>query len=209
MKIILNEQQVKRLVEQTSGLDDFSNKILEKFFMDDIPGDYNEFANLLKDSISKSGCQKIEFSKFKNPGIGGLALHNKAVINEDLLEQKMAILIYAIFHEIGHQYQYRKYGAAEMYKLHRGELNDNELLTTIKKIEYTADQYGLRKAREFAQKGFFKLSDVPSKGVYSRIPDFQILKMTKDIITSTADKLQGLNDTQVSEYLYNSILNYV
>lgn len=208
MKIILNESQIEMIVEETINLDNFTHQMIKKFFIDNIDGDYKEFAELLKTSIEKSGCQKIEFADFNNDNIIGLALHDRAVINNRLLGTRMSYLIYAIFHEIAHQYQYRKYGANEMYKLHKGELTDEDALKALKKYEYTADEYGIRKAREFAKKGFFKLDSIP-KSVYRTFLDSDLMNIIKNVLSKDSDKLSELSDLEVSEFLYNSIIKHM
>src|SRR5690606_33551767 len=104
-----NENQIKMIVEQTANVDVFTNKIIEKFFMDDLEGDYKEFQSLLVSSIEKSGCDKINFGQFKYPA-AGVANGQSVVINEKTLTVSMGNLLYVIFHEIAHQYQFKKYG---------------------------------------------------------------------------------------------------
>jgi hypothetical protein len=63
-----------------------------------------ELRNKIEDFIEKSGCEKIEFAKFKFPALG-VAVHDGVLINEMALHQKLETLIFVIFHEIAHHVQ--------------------------------------------------------------------------------------------------------
>jgi hypothetical protein len=205
MKILLTEKQFS-LIEATGGLDSFVNRITEKFFNDDIEGDYKEFQELLKTSIEKSGCEQIDFGVFKYPA-GGVVYLTNVVINEKLLKLSMGTLIYAIFHEIGHQYQLRKYGDDNIYQIYSGEIELPEAIQIIRKLETVADEYGLRKVREFIQRGFVKPDDLP-KAVYKNVTDNQmgsIINDMKKVVSSFENKTKE----SIVLNLYNFIVSKI
>ena len=205
MKILLTEEQIN-LIEATGGLDSFVNRITEKFFNDDIEGDYKEFQELLKTSIEKSGCEQIDFGVFKYPA-GGVAYLTNVVINEKLLDLNMGVLIYAIFHEIGHQYQFKKYGDDVVYKIYSGEIELPEAIQIIRKFETVADEYGLRKVKEFIKRGFVKPNDLP-KAVYKNINDKQmgsIINDMKKVVSGFEDKSRE----SIALNLYNFVVSKI
>ena len=179
MKIILTENQI-RLIEQVEGMDDFVNKITEKYFNDDLPGDYKEFQNMIKTSIENSGCKNINFARFKYPA-GGAATNKKVYINIKNLDDTMEDLIYIIFHEIAHQYQLKKYGDDNLYQIYTGDISLEDGVKYIRKLETVADEFGLRKLREFIKKGFLTGEYIPVAS-YKQISDISLKSMLNQMI---------------------------
>ena len=62
--------------------------------------------------------------------------------------------LYIIFHEIAHQYQFKKYGADKMYECYTGDLSDEEAADLIKRVEEVADEFALKKVRQLINLGF-------------------------------------------------------
>jgi hypothetical protein len=202
MKILLTEEQIS-LIEATGGLDSFVNRITEKFFNDDLEGDYKEFQQLLDTSIEKSGCQKIDFGEFKI-NAGGVALRDNVVINDKLLNESMGTLLYVIFHEIAHQYQLRKYGEDIIYNIYLGNIDLTEGVPFIRKWETVADEYGIRKVREFISRGFVKNGDIP-RAAYKDIQDWQIKYIMIQMINEVS-KFPDKSKESVALNLYNFIV---
>lgn len=164
MKIILTESQYRKLiVEQTSGIDDFMQRIIETY------PETKEYSDKIKSFIENSGCKKIEVSKFKYPALG-LALHNGVLFNEQIFNQNLPMFLFVISHEIAHQYQYKKYGAEKMYEYYIGEVDLREAAEAMKKVEIIADEFADRKVREFEKMGLVKSNERRYHSVYKNTP---------------------------------------
>jgi hypothetical protein len=122
MKIKINESQYKQLLrENVDGLDNFIGMVIQSY------PEVEEYKDIIKKFIEQSGCPKIEVTKFENIPAGGLALHDKVVFNQNIFtNRKLPEFLYIVFHEIAHQFQYKKYGAELIYKIYTGELPIDE-----------------------------------------------------------------------------------
>jgi hypothetical protein len=64
--------------------------------------------DIIKKFIEKSGCKKISIRPFKI-GALGMSLSNGVVLNPTSVYAKsIEHTLYVLFHEIAHQYQYKK-----------------------------------------------------------------------------------------------------
>ena len=140
MRIIrLTESDLVKLVrqvinEETTNLVDFVETLKSTYEMSD------ELADFVVDFIEKSNCQKIEFADFKYYALG-VALHNGVLINNVVLNRSLEFALFVIFHEVAHQYQYKKYGEEKMYELYKDEISIEEGAKFMKEIELTADNF--------------------------------------------------------------------
>jgi hypothetical protein len=192
MKVILNENQhqmlieSKLLVEGAKGIDDFLELI--ELYHNISP----EFMEILKQNIEASNCEKIEFGKFSIPALG-LSLPHGVLMNNMLLGKAYSLeyLIYATFHEIGHQHQYKKYGSEFALKLYEDDIDITDAIRMMKQIENTADQFGLRKCREFSKLGNLDLSKIPKIAGYENVTEkgfTDYINMIKNKIRSSGAK---------------------
>lgn len=200
MKIIISENQyLKILKEETAGLDYFID-----FLVDTYPN-VDKFKDVVRKFIIDSGCQNIEVKPIKH-GASGLALHDKVVYNTTVFSNDLNYAMYVVFHEMAHQYQYKKYGEVKMYQLYTGELPINDAVEFLRHTENVADQFAIRKCRELHKLGLLDRKGLVNHGFYSRIPDMTLKTMLvkfRNIIRSHKVK----DPVRVSEILYNSVVN--
>jgi hypothetical protein len=197
MRYIITESQYRLLTEETSGVDDFIGQMVEKY--PEVEG----YSNQIKSFIENSGCHKIEVASFKYPAMG-LALHNGVLFNKMIFYQTLPKFLFVLFHEIAHQYQYKKYGAEKMYEFYLGDLDVNDAAESMKKIEIIADEFALRKVREFAKIGLIDVKDSNLPAVYKTIPINHFVRL----ITQSRDEIKrkGITDFDgVSETFYNMV----
>jgi hypothetical protein len=197
MKYIITESQYRLLTEETSGVDDFIGQMVEKY--PEVEG----YSDRIKSFIENSGCHKIEVASFKYPAMG-LALHNGVLFNKMIFYQTLPKFLFVLFHEIAHQYQYKKYGAEKMYEFYLGDLDVNDAAESMKKIEIIADEFALRKVREFAKIGLIDVKDSNLPAVYKTIPINHFVRL----ITQSRDEIKrkGITDFDgVSETFYNMV----
>lgn len=148
--------------EQVRGLDEFITRLVEKH-----PSLQNH-QQILKDFIINSGVPEIKIMPLKM-GLGA-ALTQFVLISPTMLSLPLENCLYGLFHEVAHQYQYKKYGDKLSY-IFLDFNNLKESAQFLKKIENTADNFALRKCRELAQKGIIQMDKVLKVGHYSHFTD--------------------------------------
>ena len=204
--ILLTERQVSLLVnhinnyrllkEQTQGLDELMNKIKETYKLSD------EHLNVIRQFISNSGCKNIIIERIKMGA--GLSLSDRVILSPDLFNLNLAKFLFILFHEIAHQYQFKKYGGEKMYELYTGEMDIKQGCKMMRDIELVADEFATRKMREFVKLGVIKEKDAKFGGFYKNTPEShfhmlvsQIRDMLKKSKVSEPDK--------ISELFYNFV----
>lgn len=160
-------------------------------FIDELISHYpqvKEYQNKIVDVIVKSGCQSIEFANFKHRALG-CAVHNGVLINRDLLDGSLHMVLFVIFHELGHQYQFKKYGVDQMYECYLGNMTIEESINFVRNIEITADEFAIRKIREFVNYGYL-------------IPSFNPPRIYKDI---SDEKIKSVIEEFKTEFVKNNV----
>lgn len=205
MNIVLTESQYYKLLnEETAGLDLFIGQIVEKF------PETEEYRDVIKSNIEKSGCHNIGFEPMSMSS--GLSLHNRVVISSGLLEDglkpnpnALADLMFVIFHEIAHQHQYNKYSKELIYDMYTGELETEGAVGFLRYIENVADQFALRKCRQLQSIGVIPADmEVRDTGGYDHYTD----KMFENYLNMLKGRVQkaGITDPDdISELIYNMI----
>ena len=205
MKIVLTESQYYKLLnEETGGLDLFIDQIVNKF------PEVEEYKDVVKSNIEKSGCHNIGFESMSMAN--GLSLHNRVVISSGLLEDgikpnsnALADLMFVIFHEIAHQHQYNKYSKELIYDMYTGEIETEGAVGFLRYIENVADQFALRKCRQLQSMGVIPQDQqVRDTGGYDNYTD----KMFEAYLNMLKGRVQkaGITDPEdISELIYNMI----
>jgi len=197
--IRLTESELIKLVrrvikEETSGLEDFIDTLRSNFNMSD------ELVDFVGNFISNSNCNKIEFAKFKYPALGA-ALHNGVLINIIVLKRSLEDALFSIFHEIAHQYQYKKYGIEKMYEFYNDELSVIETAEFMKEVETVADSFASRKIRELQKMGMIDSNFVPKEG-YKNVSVDQLAYFINKIRSELrSNNISSPDD--ISEFYYN------
>jgi uncharacterized protein (DUF2132 family) len=112
-------------------------------------------------------------------------------------------LLFVIFHEIAHQYQFKKYGNDIMYKCYKNEIDIEEAADFMKKTEMVADEFAARKVREFVKLGHIDKSFV-SPQLYKNIPIQQLKKMISNFRNELKKRNYSTPET-ISEWFYNTV----
>ena len=182
--------------EETDGITIFLNKIQAEYDISDSL--YTELMNF----IEKSNCQKIEFAKFNYPALG-LALHNGVMINSTMVGGSLNFLVFVIFHEIAHQFQFKKYGDKIMYGVYSGDVSIDEAAKFMKHTEEVADEFAMRKIRELQKKGLIDDRYKPTSP-YKNIP----VQSIKSMISGFRKQLENQNlssPNEISKFFYNLV----
>jgi hypothetical protein len=182
--------------EETDGITIFLNKIQSEYDISD-----SLYVEML-DFIEESGCKKIEFAKFNYPALG-LALHNGVLINSNMIGNNLSFLIFVIFHEVAHQFQFKKYGDKIMYGVYSGDVSIDEAAKFMKQTEEVADEFSMRKIRELQKKGLID-DNYRANSPYRNIS----VQSIKSMIIRFRDDLKSKNITSpndISKYFYNMV----
>ena len=191
----LNESIKKVLKEETEGIDSFLDEISSKHNMSD------ELRDFVKQFIEESDCKRINFSRFKM-GVMGLALESGVLINSVALNHPLPFLLFLIFHEVAHQYQFKKYGEDVMYDCYLGEISEREAAEFMKHTEEVADDFASRKIRQLQKLNLIGPYTPPQ--MYKNVPIQQITMM----INNYREDMRRKNidsPKKVSEYFYNMV----
>jgi len=195
---LLFESIKQILKEETQNIDQFIEELSKKYPMSD------ELKQFVRKAIVDSGCQKVEFNRM-NMGLG-VALHDKVILNRQMLNTfDLENLLFILFHELAHQWQFKKYGKEKMYEFYLGETSADDAARFFLKVENVADEFGIRKIREAQAKGLIDKSFKP-KGGYDNVTIDQIKPMLESF-KKEIKKKNITNSEQLSEYMYNKITN--
>jgi len=115
MKLMITETQYKLLTEAVEGLDEFKKITLENY------PEIIEYWDVIEKFIRDSECKKIEIEPIK---IGiAVSMINGVIFNKNIFSLPITEFLFTIFHEIAHQYQYKKYGIEKMTSFYSDNLN--------------------------------------------------------------------------------------
>jgi hypothetical protein len=196
MKYILTESQYNLLLEQTSGLDEFLVKVKETYNIDD------EFINKIKEFVVNSDCKRIIVQNIRMGE--ALALSDRLVMSPRVFTKPLAMFLFILFHEVAHQYQYKKYGEEKMYSVYVGDTSLEDASEFMKNTEIVADEFAARKVREFVKSGFIPEKDATFNGMYKNIPIQAIMGMIQQF-RSVIKQGNITKPSDVSEFFYNMV----
>jgi hypothetical protein len=180
---------------EDEGIDSFLDEISSKHNMSD------ELKDFVKQFIEESDCKRINFSRFKM-GVMGLALESGVLINSVALNHPLPFLLFLIFHEVAHQYQFKKYGEDVMYDCYLGEISEREAAEFMKHTEEVADDFASRKIRQLQKLNLIGPYTPPQ--MYKNVPIQQITMMVNNYREDMRRKNID-SPKKVSEYFYNMI----
>lgn len=200
--IRLTEQDLVRLVkkvinEATEGIDDFIEQLKSNFDLSD------ELVDEIKSIFEKTDCKKVSFEGLN--GAMGLALHNKLILDPKILRTGLPRSLFIIFHELAHQYQFKKYGAEKMMEVYIGETSLDDGALAMSKYEAVADEFAVRKMRELKSKGLIDYKSYDIMKGYGNNPPPSLFKNMLDNVRKEL-KRGGADDIEkAAEYIYNMV----
>jgi len=190
------QESIRRILkEETQGIDNFLDEISNTHPMSD------ELKSFVKKFIEESECKRIDFSNFKI-GVLGLALESGVLINSITIRRPLPYLLFVIFHEVAHQYQFKKYGVDVMYGCYLGDITEREGAEFMKQTEEVADEFAARKIRQLQKMGLIEPFTPPQ--MYKNIPIQQITMMVNNYRNDMRRKNIDSQE-KVSEYFYNMV----
>jgi len=198
--IPLKESIRRILKEETDGVNALIDVITSRHEMSD------ELIEKVKDFISQSNCKKIEFANFKMPAMG-VALHDGVLINKIALNQRLEYLLFIIFHETAHQYQFKKYGEDIMYECYLGDISVEEAAKLMKHTEEVADEFAGKKIKQLQKQGLLDKGFIPPS-LYKNAPISQIIAMV-GFYRSQLKQQNITTPDKISEFFYNMVKNNI
>lgn len=159
IKKILRETVSEKGIE--SGFEDFYKLFTEKY------GKIVNFEQIFQEiesDIKKSPTPKITITD--RGMFCGMSLTDNVILSKSIFSREIFSFIFVLFHEIAHQYQYKKYGKNLLYELTTKEITDATLNKLID-IEQVADRFGKNMASKYASK--FNLEKKPINSPYDNI----------------------------------------
>ena len=190
------QESIKRIIkEETERVDGFLDEFSSVHTMSD------ELRDFVKNFINDSNCERIDFANFKMAGAMGVAIKSGVLINKIALKRSLPFLLFLIFHEIAHQYQFKKYGNI-MYKCYIGDISEMEAAEFMKHTEEVADDFASRKIRELQKLNL--IDNFNPVQIHRNLPIQQVLMM---VSRYREDMRMNNIDTpeKVSEYFYNIV----
>ena len=197
MQIIITENQFKILKEEMEGFNEFKSRTLERF------PEIKDFWEVIEKFIVNSECKKIEIASI--PFALGASLIDRIILNPSVFNQTLTNFLFTLFHEIAHQYQYKKYGHQKMTEFYTNRISIDEAADFMYKTEMVADEFATRKLREFVKQGHLENLKLPT-GFYKSVP----IDSFKRLISTVKSQIPDIEDKspeQINEVLYNWIRN--
>jgi hypothetical protein len=188
MKILITEEQFKLILsENTEGIDVFLEKVIQRY------PEVSEFVDALKHDIEKCGVKKISLeSTLKSSGVS----HPDFIyISNQVLNYNLSSFIFVLFHEILHQYQYKKYGVKYVLSTYVDDMNEDETIKRLFEIEKVADRFGKAMVSKYYRLGYLSSRYVlPSPYNEYSIPFLkQELKQIKKELVGITDPMEAAN----------------
>ena len=100
--------------------------------------------------INQSRCPAIKFKHLT--GALGISLSDKCIVADRAMSGGLSFLLYVIFHEISHQYQYSKYGEKFVQDVYNDEMSLEDAAQKLMKIENIADRHALMSVKKLYSK---------------------------------------------------------
>lgn len=195
MKLKITETQFQILKESVEGFDEFKNLALNSY------PEIIEYWDVIENFIRESKCKKIEIAPLK-VGIA-VSLTNGVIFNTNIFKLPITEFLFTIFHEIAHQFQYKKYGIEKMTSFYSEDLPIDEAAKFMRHTEIVADDFATRKLREIQKYGYLQNLNIP-KGYYKLAPLSQFEKLIENI-KRVLPNLNNADPEKRNEILYNWI----
>lgn len=159
--------------------------------------------NFFWKTFDSSGLVSIEISNLKY-GVA-LSLPNGIVISPKIMNTQLPHLLFTLFHELAHQFQFKKYGTRRMMGIHTGDLSIPEGLKFLKEMEITADRFAEKKLIQMKRLNLLSQNEIIPKGFYKSFGDEhyqRVYEFTKDLISKENIK----DPNEISQILYEKLI---
>jgi len=113
----------------------------------------DELKSEIQRVFDETGTKNIKFDTFKIPALG-LSTPDGVILTKNLLlGTDFYHFLFVLFHELAHQYQYKKYGNKAMLDIYFDEMSLDDAAKFMLNVEHVADEYAVRKLKQIIRKG--------------------------------------------------------
>jgi hypothetical protein len=164
---------------------------------------YPESKNILpfiEKTLKKSEITSISIEPLKYGS--AVSLPNRIVISPNTLSKDIYTFLFTLFHELAHQFQFKKYGYDKMMELYGNNISVDDAADLMYNIEIVADEYAIRKIREMIKMNLLPSTVTLPLGTYKKTPKQTFIK----IIEMVKEMLEGMdykNSEELGEKLYD------
>lgn len=190
---LINEE-----IRNVDGLDDVIERIKSRH-----PNIQDSLVAKIKEFVAESGVKKIQIKQFALPALGA-SLIDRVLLNTNVLNSNLSFILYVLFHEIAHQYQYKKYGFGAMWLYFNDDITAQEAIKKLRRIENVADTYAIRKLKKIQASGE-KIDASGLHGYYASMPDSNIISYI-NLIKKMLKDAGSKDPNKISEALYNLVM---
>jgi len=193
MKIKLTESQYQLILEEAVGIDNFLNKMVSSY------PETEDFKDIIISTIEESRCKEIKIEPIKN-GLG-ISLSDKLVLSPIIFNFSLSRFLFILFHELAHQYQFKKYGEEIMYDVYNNKITVKDAALFMKNVEDVADEFGMRKLQQLRRLGVINYKDNEIDMGYGNTPNkyYFLIEEVRKLL-----KEKNITDSaEISEILYN------
>lgn len=194
MKIILTESQHQLILEEAIGIDNFLNKMVNSY------PETEEFKDMIKSDIESTKCKEIKVEPIKK-GLG-LSLADKLILSPSIFNYSLSEFLYVFFHELAHQYQFKKYGEKIMYDVYNDKISLNDAAKFMKNVENVADEFSIRKLHQLRRLGFIDYKDGEVNKRYENTQPSEFYYLIKEVRKLLKEK-NITDNSKISEIFYN------
>jgi hypothetical protein len=170
--------------------------------LDDKYGISDELKNEIINTFKTSDCKNVSFEKIKMGD--GVSLGYKLILNPSILNYSLGRALFIIFHELAHQYQFKKYGKDKMLELYEDHISLSDAAKFMHDVEIVADEFAERKLKSLERKGLVNLKDSDTRKDYHSMRTSMLEYMIRQI-RDMMRKQKVTGSDKVAEFMYNLI----
>lgn len=194
MKIKLTESQYQLILEEAVGIDNFLNKIISSY------PETEDFKDIIISTIEESRCKEIKVEPIKN-GLG-ISLSDKLILSPAIFNFTLSKFLFILFHELAHQYQFKKYGEEIMYDVYNSKITIEDAALFMKNVEDVADEFGMRKLQQLRRLGFIDYKDIEVAKPYENAAPARFYFLIDQVRKLLKEK-NITDSSEISEIFYN------
>jgi hypothetical protein len=188
---------VKKLIkEQTEGENEFIQVLEDRYDLS------KELKTEIVNTFKSSDCKNVKFQHIKMGE--GVCLGDRLILNPSILNYTLGKALFIIFHELAHQYQFKKYGKEKMLELYEDHITLSDAAKFMYNVEQVADEFAVRKLKSLEKKGLIEIDKLDLQKAYDNVSTH----MLQALISNFRNRMRQQNVTgsdKVAEFLYNMV----
>lgn len=178
-------------------METFLNTLKDRIYLNN-----NVFKDLEK-FIINSGCLSIRFDYLSLKALG-ISKPDECILSYKILDLPIDYMLYVLLHEIGHQYQYKKYGKNVVLDVYMNETTIDNAIKKLLYFEQSADRLAIKKLNQIINdnKINIKVGITPR---YLNINNFDYIRNYIETIRMEVTSKNYTTIESINDYLHNRI----